>query len=39
MNSAIQDGYDVGWKLGWMLKGWAPETLLDSYEPERRPVV
>jgi len=39
MNSAIHDGYDVGWKLGWVLQGWAPETLLDSYEPERRPVV
>jgi 2-polyprenyl-6-methoxyphenol hydroxylase-like FAD-dependent oxidoreductase len=39
MNSAIHDGYDVGWKLGWVLKGWAPEELLDSYEPERRPVV
>jgi 2-polyprenyl-6-methoxyphenol hydroxylase-like FAD-dependent oxidoreductase len=39
MNSAIQDGYDVGWKLGWVVNGWAPETLLDSYEPERRPVV
>jgi putative polyketide hydroxylase len=39
MNSAIHDGYDVGWKLGWVLNGWAPEALLDSYEPERRPVV
>jgi putative polyketide hydroxylase len=39
MNSAIHDGYDLGWKLGWVLRGWAPEALLDSYEPERRPVV
>jgi 2-polyprenyl-6-methoxyphenol hydroxylase-like FAD-dependent oxidoreductase len=39
MNSAIHDGYDVGWKLGWVLNAWAPEALLDSYEPERRPVV
>jgi 2-polyprenyl-6-methoxyphenol hydroxylase-like FAD-dependent oxidoreductase len=39
MNSAIHDGFDLGWKLGWVLRGWAPEGLLDSYEPERRPVV
>jgi 2-polyprenyl-6-methoxyphenol hydroxylase-like FAD-dependent oxidoreductase len=38
MNTAIQDGYDLGWKLGWVLNGWAGEALLDSYESERRPV-
>ena len=39
MNTAIADGYDLGWKLGWVLKGWAGEELLDTYEAERRPVV
>jgi putative polyketide hydroxylase len=39
MNSAIHDGYDLGWKLGWVLRGWAEPELLDSYEAERRPVV
>jgi putative polyketide hydroxylase len=39
MNSAIHDGYDLGWKLAWVLRGWAGEALLDSYEAERRPVV
>jgi putative polyketide hydroxylase len=38
MNTAIHDGYDLGWKLGWVLRGWADESLLDSYEAERRPV-
>jgi 2-polyprenyl-6-methoxyphenol hydroxylase-like FAD-dependent oxidoreductase len=38
MNSAIADGFNLGWKLGWVLKGWAAEDLLDSYESERRPV-
>lgn len=38
MNTAIQDGYDIGWKLGWMLRGWCGPELLDSYEAERRPV-
>ncbi|WP_421740226.1 FAD-dependent monooxygenase [Cellulomonas sp.] len=38
MNTAIHDGYDLGWKLGWVLRGWADELLLDTYEAERRPV-
>lgn len=38
MNTAIQDGHDLGWKLAWVLQGWAGEALLDSYEAERRPV-
>lgn len=38
MNTAIHDGYDLGWKLGWVLRGWADASLLDSYQAERRPV-
>ena len=38
MNTAIADGYDLGWKLGWVLLGWAGPELLDSYQAERRPV-
>jgi putative polyketide hydroxylase len=38
MNTAIHDGHDLGWKLGWVLRGWAPADLLDTYETERRPV-
>ena len=38
MNTAIRDGHDIGWKLAWVLKGWAGDELLDSYEEERRPV-
>jgi hypothetical protein len=38
MNTAIHDGYDLGWKLAWVLSGWAGSDLLDSYELERRPV-
>ena len=39
MNTAIADGFDLGWKLAWVLKDWAPASLLDSYERERRPIV
>jgi putative polyketide hydroxylase len=38
MNTAIHDGHDIGWKLAWVLKGWAGDELLDTYEQERRPV-
>ena len=38
LNTAIRDGYDLGWKLAWVLRGWAGEALLDTYEAERRPV-
>jgi putative polyketide hydroxylase len=38
MNTAMHDGYDLGWKLAWVLRGWAHPELLDSYETERRPV-
>ena len=39
MNTAIHDGWDIGWKLAWVLRAWAEPALLDSYEAERRPVV
>jgi len=39
LNAAIRDGFDLGWKLAWVLGGWARAALLDSYERERRPVV
>jgi putative polyketide hydroxylase len=38
MNTAIQDAYDLGWRLAWVLRGWASVELLDSYEAVRRPV-
>src|SRR5689334_1677876 len=38
MNTAIQDAYDLGWRLAWVLRGWATVDLLDSYEVVRRPV-
>ena len=38
MNVGIQDAHNLGWKLALVACGEAPETLLDSYEPERRPM-
>ncbi len=38
MNCCIQDAYNLGWKLAYVLKGWAPAALLDSYDSERKPI-
>lgn len=38
LNLALHDGFDLGWKLAWVLRGWAKPALLDTYEAERRPV-
>ena len=38
MNTAVQDAYNLGWKLGHVLRHGAPAALLDSYEAERLPV-
>jgi 2-polyprenyl-6-methoxyphenol hydroxylase-like FAD-dependent oxidoreductase len=37
-NTCVGDAVNLGWKLAAVLCGWAPVALLDSYEPERRPV-
>lgn len=37
-NTGVGDAVNLGWKLAAVLSGWAPAELLDSYEPERRPV-
>jgi 2-polyprenyl-6-methoxyphenol hydroxylase-like FAD-dependent oxidoreductase len=38
LNTAIGDGRDIGWRLAWVLRGWAPPSFLAGYEGERRPV-
>ena len=38
LTSAVQDVHNLSWKLAAVLAGYAGESLLDTYEPERRPV-
>jgi 2-polyprenyl-6-methoxyphenol hydroxylase-like FAD-dependent oxidoreductase len=38
MNTGIQDGLNLGWKLALATSGRANPTILDTYEPERAPV-
>jgi phenol 2-monooxygenase len=38
MNVSMQDGFNLGWKLGHVLTGLAPASLLETYSAERQPV-
>jgi len=38
MNVSMQDGFNLGWKLGAVLTGRSPESLLSTYSAERQPV-
>jgi 2-polyprenyl-6-methoxyphenol hydroxylase-like FAD-dependent oxidoreductase len=35
MNTGIQDAYNLGWKLAFVLKGYVKDHVLDSYNDER----
>jgi 2,4-dichlorophenol 6-monooxygenase len=37
-NTSIQDGFNLAWKLAYVIRGDAAESLLDSYSAERAPV-
>ncbi|PCH36573.1 monooxygenase [Wolfiporia cocos MD-104 SS10] len=39
LNTGIQDGVDLGWKLALVIKNYASPSLLDTYTIERLPVV
>ncbi|KAB8334384.1 pentachlorophenol monooxygenase [Scytonema tolypothrichoides VB-61278] len=35
MNTGIQDVYNLAWKIGFVLKGYAGDSLLETYNEER----
>jgi hypothetical protein len=37
-NTSVDDAVNLGWKLAAVIQGWADESLLDSYDAERRPI-
>jgi 2-polyprenyl-6-methoxyphenol hydroxylase-like FAD-dependent oxidoreductase len=37
-NTAVEDAVNLGWKLASVIRGQAPQALLDSYEAERKPL-
>lgn len=38
LNISLQDAMNLGWKLAAVAQGLAPDSLLDTYELERRPI-
>ena len=38
LNIGVQDAVNLGWKLGQVVRGISPESLLDTYHAERHPV-
>jgi phenol 2-monooxygenase len=38
MNVSMQDGFNLGWKIGHVVGGLSPESLLSTYSAERQPV-
>ncbi|QKW54455.1 FAD-dependent monooxygenase [Streptomyces buecherae] len=38
LNLGIGDAMNLGWKLAAVVRGWAPDDLLDSYTRERHPM-
>lgn len=38
MNTGVAAAQNLAWKLAWVLRGWADEDLLETYEAERFPV-
>ena len=38
LNLGIGDAMNLGWKLASVIKGWIPESLLDTYTAERHPI-
>ena len=38
MNTGIGDAVDLSWKLTAVVEGWGGETLLNSFDAERRPI-
>lgn len=38
MNTGIQDGFNLGWKLAFAVKGELPQSLLNTYDKERHQI-
>jgi 3-(3-hydroxy-phenyl)propionate hydroxylase len=38
LNTGVLDAINLPWRLAWVLRGWADDSLLDGYEREQRPL-
>lgn len=39
MNTGLQDSYNLGWKMAFVLKGFAKKNILHTYHDERLPII
>ena len=39
LNAGVQDAQNLAWKIAAIVNGHANDALLDTYDPERRPVI
>ncbi|MFJ6662270.1 FAD-dependent monooxygenase [Streptomyces sp. NPDC091377] len=38
LNTGVLDASNLPWRLAWVLRGWADDSLLEAYEKEQAPV-
>ncbi len=38
LNTGVAEAHNLAWKLAWVMRGVAPESLLDTYATERRSI-
>ena len=38
LNTGILDANNLAWRVAWVLRGWADDSLFDGYEREQKPV-
>ena len=38
LNTGILDANNLAWRIAWIMRGWASQTLLDGFESEQKPV-
>jgi len=38
LNTGVLDTLNLPWRLAWVLRGWAEDSLLDGYAREQRPL-
>ena len=38
LNTGVMDASNLPWRLAWVMRGWADDSLLDGYEREQRPL-
>lgn len=38
LNTGVLDAINLPWRLAWVLRGWADDSLLDGYEREQKPL-